>query len=237
MNDEVRALQDECDQYFRRAQEFCFITPASELQQEQIDNLNSLATYAGSIKEKAIKAKDEDSANALLSLEETVAAFISELQMWITLKDYTLDEDAADRAWNSLMDAQQHTRRAMQAHRIAEGLSAVSSRLLLLEKALFPSQVFVSAGMIIEEAKCSICHEKFGTCDHLKGLPYMGELCARIITKVEFLEASYVSKPADKKCRILQASSDGTVYTHRLTKRNTSIPRTPSAQDNEDTFE
>ena len=61
-----------------------------EFQAEARETLNSLEKEARVLKEEMIARKDEDSANAALSLEAMMRALASELGMWVALKKTNL---------------------------------------------------------------------------------------------------------------------------------------------------
>jgi hypothetical protein len=66
---------------------------------------------------------------------------------------------------------------------------------------LFPYMIFLSPGMVVEAAECSVCRAPItirGGCGHEIGEVYRGEMCSRMITKVEMLEVSMVENPVQK---------------------------------------
>lgn len=66
---------------------------------------------------------------------------------------------------------------------------------------LFPYHHFFSREMIVKEEKCSICGQKIllrHSCDHIVGKLYMGELCLREVTDLEFKAIAIVKDPFDK---------------------------------------
>ena len=63
---------------------------AKEFQAEARETLNSLEKEARVRKEEMMARKDEDSANAALSLEAMMRALASELGMWVALKKSNL---------------------------------------------------------------------------------------------------------------------------------------------------
>jgi len=178
-----------------------------EFQQKAVKKLTTFKQKVTSLKEQMIKVKDEDSANTMLSLENLIDAIINELKMWITLK-----EDNPNKAWDFLINAQSAVRTAAQAHSIAIDLNAeaYANKLHLLEKLLFPPQIFFSPGLIVEKAVCSICGKEYGECEHIVGKAYMGKMCYRIITKIkEMKEVSRVKEPANKHARMFQFTDEG----------------------------
>ena len=176
---------------------------ASEIQEEAFESLELLKQEATELKREAVKVLDEDSANAMLSIEEACIALSSEIRMYLALK-----KDEAARAWDHLIDAQRHMQCAITAHDIGDAYFEDYYKLYLLEQLLFPKQLFVSPGMILEKAECSICGSDYDECEHVQGLPYMGDICVRIISSIrECTEVSFVEEPADKRCRILSVSN------------------------------
>ena len=204
MNQEVDTFQKEFGETANALQKFCYITRAKEFQIEACDKLENLKDKARKLKQDVISQDDEDSANAMLSFEEMIIALLSELKMWIALKD-----NDADSAWNYLISAQYAARTAMQAHSVAKHLAGYIDHLHNLEYVLFPPQGFFSPGMIIAKSKCSICGQDYGECDHIVGKAYMGEMCVRIIEEVkELKEISLVTDPANKRARILSITDE-----------------------------
>ena len=66
---------------------------------------------------------------------------------------------------------------------------------------LFPYHYFFSRECIIKAEKCSICDRPISlrhSCGHRAGKLYMGELCTRIVTDLEFVAVSIVTDPFDK---------------------------------------
>lgn len=66
---------------------------------------------------------------------------------------------------------------------------------------LFPYELFGSRESIESDFTCSICGAKVGIrnkCDHKVGEIYNGEMCCRVVNKIEILAISLVKKPFDK---------------------------------------
>jgi len=197
----------EFNEVIGECEKFCFMSRGKEFQQEAVKKLVRLKQKAISLKEQMMKVKDENSANAMLSLENLIDAKISELEMWIAFK-----ENNPNKAWDFLINAQSAVRTAAQAHNIAIDLNAeaYASKLHLLEKFLFPPQIFLSPSFVIEKAECSICGSEYGECKHIVGKPYMGKMCYIKITKIkERKEVSIVEEPANKHARVFQFTDEG----------------------------
>lgn len=217
MNREAKIFQKIVSKEFYETKKFLYISVDLELQIKTIDVLSKLKDEASYIKSKAIDKQDEDSANALLSMESMIEAVINELRMWVALK-----RDDPISAWHSLVNAEYAVRQSLQAHNAAKRFHATSycKRLYLLEKLLFPPQLFFSPSFTIERAECSICGNEYGKCSHVVGKAYMGKLCCRIIKEIkEFKEVSVVVAPANKHNRIMSLG-DGKQMTDTITLKN-----------------
>jgi hypothetical protein len=80
------------------------------------------------------------------------------------------------------------------------GLRHMSLHVLQFQE-LFPYKLFISPGMVVEEAVCSICLDRIklrGGCEHVLGEIYSGEMCSQVIRKGRLLEASLVENPVQK---------------------------------------
>jgi len=204
MNKEKEQLIEEFEHLTEDSAKFLFITRGKEFQQEAVEKLTALKQKISLFKEKAVENEDEDSANFALSLELFIGALISELRMWMALK-----EDDPNKAWDYLADAQLLVRNAAQAHRTAEERAeGYANKLYLLEKLLFPPQIFLSPGFIHTKEECSICGKEYGECEHIKGKAYMGKICHTIMKDIEIKEVSFVNEPAGKYRRVLQLTDE-----------------------------
>lgn len=190
----------------KESERFCFLTRGEEFQTRSIEKLKSVKSKVSKEKGNAISKKDEKNANLLLSAEFVVDALISELNMWIELKN----RDYAQ-AWDLLVEAQGSLRSSSQASAEAGfNFDGYSYKLFLIEKVIFPKPMFTSPGMVIESTKCSICGKTYDECDHLVGKTYMGKLCYQIVDKIkEIREISIVEEPANKHARITNFTENG----------------------------
>lgn len=219
MNEQIKEFLSLFQEVTNDAQRFCFAARAKEFQAEAIARLKDLRIEASRLKADMIAAQDEQSANLMLSTEERIDALMSELQMWVALK-----EDNPNAAWDALVGAQAAARTAIRAFdESSSGLSRYIERLHLLEELLFPPQTFMSVGMTIKRSSCSICGQEYGDCDHLAGKVYMGRMCAREIKEAELLEISIVSEPANKHARVTSFTENG-VTRDLMSWRMTSEP-------------
>lgn len=185
-------------------EKFCCIVRGIEFQKEAVKKIEDLKIKLMDIKTSMIQIQDEDAANCCLSLEKVASAKQHEFRLWIALK-----EDRMRDAWDDLVNAESSTNDAIIAHDISAPMVENFKRLKTIEELLFPHMIFVSPGFIILSSRCTICGCEYGSCDHLKGLPYMGEICAREITKTRIQEISIVNDPANRHARMIAMEIDG----------------------------
>lgn len=197
MSNLLQTYRDKADDLFEDIGKFACYTRGIEFQKKSVEKLNAFKAEITEQLEKAVTEKDNDLANAFASFELVTEAMTFEFEMWINLK-----EENYDKAWDLLIDAQSSATSAMQAHNINGHLSRYISRLHLLEKVLFPPQLFFSDCSVISQSKCSICEKPIEDCEHLKGKFYMGKQCYEKIEKIEKIYGfDIVKDPANKKCR------------------------------------
>ena len=204
MTDNLPPFLTEFNEAVKETEVFLSIARASELQQDASEALEQLIPEIAEEKARAVKDKNEDYANMLLGCECVAAALIAELKMWILLK-----QEEPDAAWDQLVSAQNASSAAARVHDGFSHLAIYHQRLEAIEQLVFPSQVFLSVGIIVKRLECSICGYEYEDCEHLIGKPYMGQFCSVIIHKAELEEVSIVEKPADKRCRIQHFSTEG----------------------------
>lgn len=195
-----------------------FLVRDTELQLHQIDSLTTLKDRIRGFKRGAVRAGNEQGANALFHLQCCLNAQISFLQMWVHLKkgDYYP-------AWDNLMDAEEYVSIALRAADIGVSLEDFLEHLKRTEQVVFPGyNVYNSSGMIIRGGKCSVCDKLFTECDHVEGLVYWGRLCARIhpdIVRVDHV--AIVDEPRDRRCVITELTTDDGYYRDYMTWRKT----------------
>ncbi len=66
---------------------------------------------------------------------------------------------------------------------------------------IFPYKIFISPELLEEEKKCNICNRTVSIrnpCGHEVGELYNGEMCCRIVTKVQILGMAMVESPLQK---------------------------------------
>ena len=68
----------------------------------------------------------------------------------------------------------------------------------------------VSVGCAMARAVCSVCGSEYGTCGHVKGEVYEGEVCAVILKEpVDAYEFSFVAVPAQRSAGVMKALAGG----------------------------
>ena len=136
--------------------------------------------------------------------------------MWLFLK-----EEEPSSAWDKLVEAQTAVQAAPRAHRTFRqgAVASYGHRLEELERVLFPPQIFMSVGLLVNRYECSICEDNYDDCEHLMGEPYMGRFCVLIVREgAELDHVSIVDAPRDKKCRIT-TFQDGSLMRDAMTLR------------------
>lgn len=195
---EIAHLNDvieECENYL-------FVTRDADLQRQALGGMREAKVRASRQKQAAIDSGDNNFANLFLGFECVFDCLASELMMWINLK-----EGNPDQAWDNLVAAQDSGVASVRAHSGFSHNSAHVQRLEEIERIVFPTQVFVSAGLIVKKQECSICGAEYGECDHLAGRPYGGRFCSIIARDITANHVAVVEVPADKRCRITSFST------------------------------
>ena len=68
----------------------------------------------------------------------------------------------------------------------------------------------VSVGCAMGMAVCSVCGSEYGTCGHMKGETYDGQVCCAILREpMDAYEFSFVAVPAQKDAGVLKALGGG----------------------------
>src|SRR5271156_2852495 len=147
-----------------KAGELSYVVRDNELQRSALAELSALAARVEAWKRQAISDQNERYANVFLGGQCVIEALEAELNMWLQLKDGRPNE-----AWENLVNAQRATRNAIRASRGFSHLEARATRLLNIERVVFPAQVFLSAGLIVRSQQCSICGAEYDDCPHIVG--------------------------------------------------------------------
>ena len=219
MSKTISELMGAFDSLAESAQTLAFAPRGLELQQVMCQELDEFLAEIATAKTAAVARSDESDANYALAMELSLKSIWHELQMWICLKT-----DAGERAWDNLVEAQYHCMRAIDVREQLEGFGAAErlenllSKLLFIERAVFPPQMFQSVGGVIARRVCSICQRPYDECEHIKGRAYMGEMCVTRIEEMHLEEVSFVTEPANKHCRVTHFS-DTTGKRNKMTWR------------------
>jgi hypothetical protein len=203
MSDDISARIAAFNELVRSAQVLLSIARDSDLQQAMLASLSELSTSVAGWKAAAVAEGNEVNANLFLGMECLLKALHAELEMWLMLK-----RQEPELAWDHLITAQTATCHALRAAPGFSSLESHATRLDAIEKVVFPPQVFVSAGLIVSKAICTICGTDYEECPHLVGLPYWGEFCFRKLTDVAADHVAIVADPANKRCRMTHFSDE-----------------------------
>ncbi len=214
IDEQYHKLLAEYTSVIHEAETLSFMARASELQAEKVEFLDKYLKQLRCVKAGFQDDTNEYGANIVLALELLTRAIRSELVMWLLLK-----REEPEKAWDSFIDAQGLAAAASRVHEVDQIALCRMPMYEVIEKVIFPPQMFFSSGFITKYRTCSICGSSYDDCDHLAGMPYIGELCTIIIKEVaEILEVSVVDKPADKQCRVTDFADQGH-YRNKMTWR------------------
>jgi hypothetical protein len=200
-------LVAEYDSVANDAQTLTFLARASELQREAIQRIDQFLPKLVERKRAAVQACDEAAANNILWMELALTGVRSELSMWLQLKN-----EEPEQAWDELIGAQSRIEAAScvrrQLGQDATRFDNLLNKLVVVERALFPPQMFNSVGGT-GQRECAICGSDYAECGHIVGRAYMGEMCHTVLRNLQVQEVSIVDNPANKRCRITHFSDNG----------------------------
>lgn len=198
-------LIKEFNEFVSVSQNKTFITIGIEIQKQEIETIKNYREELNQLKKDFVQRNLENEANLIYCISHSILAIQYELQMLVDIK-----EDRMDDAWSNLVNAQVIYGTVIRNSSFGfESSDSYLHRLANYEKLLFPNLYFHSVGGIIKKSHCSICNQSFNQCDHIKGKLYNGELCTRIVTKMQLEEISLVENPANKHCRVTTIQSNG----------------------------
>ena len=151
MNEQLTPAIKDFNRVVENAEILLSISRATELQEQALEDLKQAALQLKDEKDFAVGQANEDYANGLLGCECVTAALSAELKMWMLLK-----QERPEEAWDELVVAQMATSDALRAHANFGHLGPHVKRLEHIEEIVFPPQVFLSSGMIVDFEECSI---------------------------------------------------------------------------------
>lgn len=191
------AIVEDYNRVLEEVEPLLFIVRDSGLQRSAIEALSAFTDRTDQARFAAMLAQDEPRANHLLGFRSAARSLVRELEMYLSLKG-----DKPEEAWKALILAQNELGAAARAHPTFHYLVAKAQHLRDLEKAFFPPQVFMSAGMIVREQHCSLCNDLYEKCNHVAGRAYMGRFCSILIKQASLDHIAVVDEPADRLCRV-----------------------------------
>ena len=168
------------------------------LQQPHLEFKNCIEEELKMIKQKAVSESNEKLANEIWCLQEVYKIQKTYISMYNELKAGKYFEgwlllDQIDIGFCFL-------RENFEYENNLYNLQFIETIIKEYEKT-FPQYLYMSRESLIKSEKCSICGKKFllrGGCNHKPGKLYMGELCLRVVTDVEFLGTAIVRNPFDR---------------------------------------
>ena len=119
----------------------------------------------------------------------------------------SLCEGTYKEAWEQLVQCE-NTIGGLDRHFTEEGnqfgIEHIRKHTTQLQE-LFPLSMGISPGLLIKEARCSICDSRLtlrNGCAHELGEIYDGEECIKVVTKWELLHVALVGNPVQKSTMI-----------------------------------
>jgi hypothetical protein len=202
----VEGLRLRCELAFAAGVHEVHIVRDATVQALHPPKLTALRDEIRSAKIDAINANDAAAADYLLGMQALTDALLAEFEMVRLVKDAKPHE-----AWAALVTAQENVRLARRTQFArGEGAADYENRLACVEKALFPTPVFVSAGFLHRGGKCTICNAGFDSCTHLEGQIYCGRVCAEVdYTHMELDHVAIVAEPRDRRCYLRNFQNAG----------------------------
>lgn len=175
----------------------------------------TVASALATLKLKALERHDECAAKRIWCVQQAHRGQTLYLRAFARMKQGLFHE-----AWLDFEEAEL----ALQFLQPHAGDLWPTSRLSFVNKyiqkwqRLFPYKVFGSPEIVQLEKTCSICNQRItprSHCGHVVGEIYGGEMCGRIVTKVEFLGMSMVENPVQKySVLFLTDPKTGRAYDH-----------------------
>lgn len=152
------------------------------------------------LRQDAIRIQDEEQANYCWCLRQ-----IYVIQKEFVFAINALKAQKYEDAWNTLDRADIALSNLEENLDIAQGYDKYHlifiGRMIKEYQKLFPYRYFMSRECIIKAEECSICGKRVSLrhpCGHKVGKLYMGEICLRNVTDMEFKAVSIVTDPFDK---------------------------------------
>lgn len=215
MNEKIESFVERYTDVITDCEKFALLPRGTQYQRQSIKKLTDLLNESAEVRKEVILEEDEEAANQILALRCMINAVRYDLKMWIDLK-----EEKWDKAWTSLVDAQESAKSARTAHEIAAqcNVNSYLAKLECIEKFLFPPQTFNSPEIIVNTFLCSLCGEDYNKCEHIAGQPYWGFFCQRVVDGISTMRASaIVENPKDKKARVTEHITDDDMVRNQMT--------------------
>lgn len=215
MNENVKLFLEHYTDVITDCEKFAFLPRDIQYQKKSVKKLTELLGESADVREAVILEEDEEAANQILALRCMINAVRYDLKMWIDIK-----QGEWDKAWNSLVDAQESAKSGRTAHDIALHCNVENylSKLEYIEKFLFPPQNFNSPEIIVSRFICSLCNEDYNECNHIAGQSYWGFFCQRVVDDIATMRASaIVENPKDKKARITEHITEDNMIRNQMT--------------------
>lgn len=163
-----------------------------------LENHNEIYNSLSDLKKDAVFKDDQDQAKYLWCLETTLKIIDIYLESFILLKSKEFYK-----AWCKLeeIEIKFNNLRKHFSSRLKDFHIDFIIRIVEQYQSLYPYKIFASTEFLEIEKKCNICDQIIdirNNCGHRVGEIYNGEWCIRIVTDIEILGISAVTKPVHK---------------------------------------
>lgn len=201
---EAAVLKDEFNDLAERSRPLLYLARSSTLQSETAAASDAIVDRIHQVRLRAILAKGAVVADGMLALSSLAGALDFEIRLYLMLKS-----DQPEKAWNTLIGAQENVDSAMRADPRLRTFTEKAAQLRQLEEWLFPPQTFTSVGMLAKRQLCPICRRDYDALVHVAGRAYLGRFCSMSPEGVSTDHVATVVSPADRRCRLTSQGVPG----------------------------
>lgn len=171
-----------------------------DVKREMADDLKRLTGELEEAVKHAKRRKRGDEANAWRAAQVFLKSIEAELQMWLCI-----NRNEPHAAWDHFIIAEHCALQAAGWLEHFEPAHTHSLHLAEVERVIFPKLIFLSSSLILaeEDQFCGLCDSVYGTCGHIAGELYDGDVATREARNVRAVrEVSIVDSPSSKHCRV-----------------------------------
>lgn len=164
----------------------------------QLFSLEEFDKYLQSIKEEYVKESNQEQAKSLWIYQTIIKIHKLYINAFNLLKDRSYYQGwcQLERVEITIGGLKRHLSYDKKQYYLWHIEKSVKNL-----QVIFPYKLFLSAEILKKKKKCSVCDKEISirnSCGHIAGEIYNGEMCHRIVTKVDILGVSFVENPGNK---------------------------------------